>query len=136
MAECVCTNLKMAGRVVGRTYDAAFEPLGIGSAQYSILIAIRRRQAVQLMALARQLEMERTTLYRGLALLENAGLVRLEAAGAGVARQARLTANGRKLTAKAEKRWRQVHEAFVKGFGEPQLVQLNEALRQVREQFR
>jgi DNA-binding MarR family transcriptional regulator len=136
MTECVCTNLKMAGRVVGRAYDAAFEPLGIGSAQYSILVAIRRRQQVALMALAKELEMERTTLYRDLARLTRDGLVKVEAAGAGVAREARLTAKGRAVTAKAERRWRQVHERFVAGFGEAQLERLNEALRQVREQFR
>jgi DNA-binding MarR family transcriptional regulator len=126
----------MATRVVSRAYDAAFEPLGIGPEQYSILVRLLRQGPVALMKLANELEMERTTLYRGLALLEKQGLVRLADTGSGVARQAALTARGRKLTAKAEVRWRQVHEKFVKSFGKQQLEALNETLRQVREEFR
>jgi DNA-binding MarR family transcriptional regulator len=135
MTECVCTSLKMASRVVSRAYEAAFESLEIGPEQYSVLIRIEREGPIALMKLANELEMERTTLYRGLALLEKQGLVKIAAAG-GVAKQAELTAKGRKLTAKAEARWRLVHEKFVKSFGKPQLERLNETLRQVREEFR
>jgi DNA-binding MarR family transcriptional regulator len=126
----------MASRMVSRTYDAAFEPLGIGPEQYSILIRLRRQGPVALMKLANELEMERTTLYRGLSLLEKDGLIKLADTGSGVARQAALTAKGRKLTNKAEQRWRRVHERFAKSFGRQRLEALNETLRQVREEFR
>jgi DNA-binding MarR family transcriptional regulator len=135
-AQCICTGLKMASRVVSRAYDAAFEPLGIGPEQYSVLIRIKREGPVALMKLANELEMERTTLYRGLSLLEKQGIIKLADTGAGVARQAALTAKGRKLTAKAEARWRRVHEKFVASFGRQELAALNETLRQVREEFR
>ena len=126
----------MASRTVGRRYDEALKGSGVNVVQYSILINTRRYEPIAQMELADHLDMERTTLYRAIDLLEKRGLVVSEAMGEGVAKSVRLTAKGRKVTADAEARWREVHDGFVAVFGPEKLDSLNQMLASVREHFR
>jgi len=133
---CVCTQIKMASRTVGRRYDEALKGSSVNVVQYSILINTRRYEPIAQMELADHLDMERTTLYRAIDVLEKRGLVVSEATGEGVAKSVRLTAKGRKVTADAETRWREVHDGFVAVFGTEKLDSLNQMLATVREHFR
>lgn len=125
----------MASRRVGRTYDVALEATGVNIIQYSILINISRYEPIALMELAAHLEMERTTLYRAVDVLEKAGLVATRSSGDGVAREVSLTARGRKVTADAQARWKRLHEGFVAKFGAERLRELNDLLAEVRDHF-
>lgn len=126
----------MASRLVGRTYDTALEASGVNVVQYSILINIARYAPITQMDLAEHLEMERTTLYRALDVLEKSGLVISRPTGGGVARAVSLTARGRKVTTEAEVAWKKLHEGFVGRFGEQRLNELNALLAAVRDHFR
>ncbi len=133
--QCVCTNLKMAARAVGRAYDAALEPTGVNVVQYSILVNVSRYQPIEQMRLAEHLEMERTTLYRALALLEKSGLVECVPVDGGVSKAVRLTRRGRSVTARAQARWKELHDSFLDRFGPGGLEHLNGLLATVRAHF-
>jgi DNA-binding MarR family transcriptional regulator len=134
--QCVCTNLKMASRVVGRSYDLAVEPAGVNVIQYAILINVSRYQPISQMRLADHLEMERTTLYRALAVLEKRRLLVCEPTGDGVAKNVRLTPRGEQITAAAQERWAVLHDGVVQKFGAKKLAELNDLLAAVREHFK
>ena len=130
--QCACTNLKMAARSVGRLYDEALVPTGLNSSQYAILANIRRQGKVPKMELARLLMMDRTTLYRAVAVLEKRQLVASRRAGSGREETLSLTPEGATLAVEAEVRWEVAQERFVRAFGGdwPQLLGL---LRRAQE---
>jgi DNA-binding MarR family transcriptional regulator len=88
------------------------------------------------MDLAAHLEMERTTLYRALDVLEKSGLIISRPTRNGVAREVSLTARGKKVTAEAEAAWKELHDGFVGRFGAQRLHDLNALLTEVRNHFR
>ncbi|WP_413559443.1 MarR family winged helix-turn-helix transcriptional regulator [Bdellovibrio sp. HCB209] len=126
----------MASRVAVRAYDSTLEDVGINVIQYSILINTHRMEPVPLARLAERLEMERTTLYRALAILEKNCWVKIVSEGEGISKSVSLTSSGTILTKKAETKWKKLHEAFVKKFGQDGLEQFNEMLSEVREYFK
>jgi DNA-binding MarR family transcriptional regulator len=133
---CINANLKMASRVTSRAYDAVLEPFGINVGQFSILRNIYFYQPIAQMNLADRLEMERTTLYRALDILEKRKLIKSENLSDGIAKHLSLTAKGKKTIVSAEKEWKKLQDSYVSKFGKEKLKQLNEILAQVREHFK
>jgi DNA-binding MarR family transcriptional regulator len=133
--QCVCTNLKMAGRVVGRAYDAALDELGLNVTQYAILVNVSRYQPISLMKLADHLELERTTLYRAVALMEKKGWLKSSPLEEGVARVVELTARGAEITRRAKAQWERVQGRFLAAFGKGRWSELLATLEEVREYF-
>ena len=62
--NCLCHNVRMASRVVSRTYDEALRSTGLRATQIAVLAAVGARGALSIKSLADSLEMERTTLTR------------------------------------------------------------------------
>lgn len=56
-------------------YDAALAPVGINVAQFSMLRSIERHQPVSVTELARQHELDRSTMGRNIRVVERLGLV-------------------------------------------------------------
>lgn len=135
-SPCVCTNLKMASRMATRGYDQALEELGINITQYSILVNVLRYQPISQMRLAEHLNTERTTLYRALDILEKRKLLKTTATGEGLAKIIELTAQGKDLTLRAEKRWSAFQARFIKDFGSEKWSQLSGLLDELREHFK
>ena len=78
-------------------------------------------------------EMERTTLYRALAVLDKQGLLSLSAGARGPSKAVSLTEAGESLVEAARKTWSQLHEGYLHRFGEDGLEQLNSLLAEVRD---
>lgn len=134
--ECVCTNLRMASRVVGRAYDSALAPCGINSTQYAILANVERYQPISQMDLADHLNLERTSLYRAVAILEKTGLLSAtRAAEDAVAKVLSLTRAGEKLLAEARTAWEKLHGEFLESFGRERWEEMLGALGEIREHF-
>lgn len=134
--QCICTNIKMASRVVGRAYDSAIESSGVNVIQYSILVNISRHEPIEQMRLAEHLDMERTTLYRALDLLAKRKLIKTKVSDQGVAKLIELTPKGKEVVSEAQKKWKSLHNGFIDKFGADQLQLLNDLLRSAREHFR
>lgn len=131
---CVCTNLKIAARATGRRYDRALAQFDLNTMQFAILSIIARRGSMPSMALSKRLSLERTSLYRGLAVLERRGLVGTEP-GHGREQILFLTDSGKALLAEARQVWTDVQDAFIAAFGEDweELLAMVERVRSVAE---
>src|SRR5260221_11449743 len=75
---CACQKGRMAARAVTRAYDEALRPVGLGSTQFTVLVAARFAGGIPLNRLPTMLGLERTTLTRGLTGIEKEGLIGIE----------------------------------------------------------
>lgn len=125
---CACTTLRKAARAVARVYDEALAGKGMTTAQFAILRHVARGGEVPLSRLADGLVMDRTSLYRALAPLEGRGWVKV-AAGAGKAKLASLTPEGRAAMEGAEEDWAAVQARIVDGVGAANWAGLEAGLR-------
>lgn len=125
---CACTALRKAARAVGRVYDDALAEAGMTTAQFAILRHVAREQPVPLSRLADSLVMDRTSLYRALAPLEAKGWVGVSA-GAGKAKLAALTPEGRAAMEGAEADWAGVQDRIVGTIGAETWAGLETGLR-------
>lgn len=132
--QCAATNLKIAARATGRLYDRALTPFDLNTMQYAILANIDRAGSIATMALADRLSIERTALYRALAVLERRGLIRTEA-GRGREQILSLTEPGADLRARAKEAWAAAQSAFVASFGDdwPNFLILLDRARTIAE---
>lgn len=133
--QCVCTHLKMASRTVGRAYDAALEPVGLNSTQYAILVNVGRYQPVSQMRIADHLSLERTTLYRAVAILEKNGSLKCTGPNEGVAKNLELTPSGEALVKKARIQWEKVQSEFVRSFGKKKWSEFVMTLEELKTLF-
>ena len=133
---CACTNLKKAARVVGRAYDNALAPAGVNATQYAILVNIHRYQPIEQARLAEHLSLERTTLYRAVALMQKKGWLTAVGIGNGVALELSLTARGEKVLAKAMARWEEMQSRFIDYFGRSRWNEFVSTLDEIQEHFR
>lgn len=113
---CAGTNLKIAARATGRLYDRALVPFDLNTMQYAILSNIARAGSIPSMALSARLSVERSALYRALAVLERRGLIHTEP-GRGREQILSLTDKGEALRTRAKEAWSITQSAFVAAFG-------------------
>jgi len=127
-SSCVCTALRKAVRAVSRSYDEAMIGTGMTIAQFSVLRHIARGGAIPLSRLAEALVMDRTSLYRALAPLEQKGLVTTRSGPKGRARIAALTESGRGAMETATIPWRAAQKRLIGAMGEEAWATLEAAL--------
>ena len=126
---CAGYNLRRTARAVTQVFDAAFAPSGLRSTQAAVLQMIAAKESSSLAELAREMEMDPSTLSRKLRPLVRDGLVDTETAGRGKAKPARLTSHGRAKLAEIMVRWQQAQAEFVRRFGSRRWEQLRNELR-------
>jgi DNA-binding MarR family transcriptional regulator len=131
---CAGTNLKIAARATGRLYDRALAPFDLNTMQYAILANVARAGRIPTMALSDRLSIERTALYRALAVLERRGLIRTEA-GRGREQILSLTESGEALRIRAKAAWAVTQDAIVGAFGEdwPTFLRMLDRARAISE---
>ena len=107
---CLCLAAQRAARSLARRFDDAFRPLGLTNGQFSLLMALNRPKPPSIAPLADFLVMDRTTLTAALKPLERRGLIRIAVdPNDRRGRLLSLTAQGRRLLAKAVPIWREHH---------------------------
>jgi DNA-binding MarR family transcriptional regulator len=116
--SCASFNFRKAARAVTRLYDQAFEPFGIRSTQFSILIGIAKTQPTSISALAGLLIIDRTTLTRSLRLLKKQGLLSVSDRSTKRQRFLSLTPKGERTLAASLPAWRKTQDRFVQTLGE------------------
>ena len=105
-SECVLLHTVMAARVLTRRYDDRLRPFGVTLAQFFVLATVSNNPGETVSALADRIAMDRTTLSRNLALLEQKGLVARNQAARGNARTCELTPRGADLLSDLVPHWR------------------------------
>lgn len=125
LASCTCGSLRRLTRRVTALYDQTLAPTGLRVTQYSLLSHLRAPQAPTLSALARAMDMDRTTLSRNLVPLVDAGWVELVAAGSGRTRLARLTPAGVRKCKEAHACWREAQDTLTQAIGPAEVAKLH-----------
>jgi DNA-binding MarR family transcriptional regulator len=106
---CLSMNLRKAERIVTRHYDAHLAAAGVTAVQLPMLAAITVLRDPSFRSLAEELELDRSTLSRNLALLAERGLVRIDSASGPRAGAIGLTRKGRDTLGRAHNRWLEAH---------------------------
>ena len=128
---CASFNFRRAARAVTRFYDQAFEPFGIRSTQFTILVGVAKTQPVSMSALADLLVIDRTTLTRSLRLLKKEGLLAISARSTKRQRFLTLTPKGVQVLGHSLPAWRAAQEQFVQALGPEYWVQFRGELERL-----
>lgn len=133
---CACSALRQVTRAVSRHYEACLAPTGTTTTQYSILRYLQREGTTPLRHLADALELERTSLYRAIAPLEEGGLiaVRVDPCDARVKR-ASLTRKGAARIEKVRPYWERAQETFLAAVGDLEWTRVSTRLDGLRERM-
>ena len=132
---CTCFRVRRLARLMTQRYDRELAAVGINLNQYSILRrASRAPQTVG--ALAREIGMDRTTLSRDLKPLVAAGWMELRISEDDARqRLVHVTANGKRLLARAQPLWRRAQDHIDTSLGRTRVdalhVQLDRAMAQL-----
>jgi DNA-binding MarR family transcriptional regulator len=127
--DCNCFAIRQAARYVSQLYERHLNGVGLTSAQFTIMAAIARKPGVQMLALADEMVMDRTTLVRALKPLQRDGLVET-AQDSATSRAVGLynTATGKETLAQAGVAWRAAQAEFEQKFGAKRAKALRESL--------
>ena len=116
--SCACFNLRKAARAITRLYDKYLRATGLGSAQFTLLMAARGVGPVPISRLAKGAVLDRTTLTRNLKVLEKKGLIRTQIGLDRRAREVTLTDLGHEALIKAVPLWGKAQARVKEGLGE------------------
>lgn len=130
---CLCLHTQQAARAMARRFDQVLKPAGLNNGQFSLLMAISRREAANLGPLAEFLGMDRTTLTAKLKPLQRRGLLRI-AIDEDDRRNRRIaiTEAGRNTLARALPLWTAAHAEIERLF-DGGADRLRQDLRRLRE---
>ena len=116
-ANCLCLASRRAARTITRTFDRKLRPFGIRATQFSALVMLELRGPLAIGELAHSLGVERTTLTRNLALIEDKGWIRVREGEDARSRMASLTPKGRAALTAAVSAWREAQSATLAAIG-------------------
>jgi DNA-binding MarR family transcriptional regulator len=131
--ECSCVAIRRTSRALTQFYDQMLEPSGIKVTQLSLLRAVRRLDSPNISALADELELDRTTLGRNLAVIERNGLVAVAPGDDLRERTVSLTAAGEAALAAAAPLWDAAQARIAERLGAERLAQFNELLAELED---
>jgi DNA-binding MarR family transcriptional regulator len=123
--DCLCLASRRASRAITRRFDRLLRPHGIRATQFSILVMLVERGPTTIGELAEALGIERTTLTRNLAVVEEQGWVKIAIGDTdGRSRVVKATAKGRKAVINALPAWRRAQAAASAAVGSSGLAAL------------
>ncbi len=114
---CACTTVKKVSRALGRRYDAALAGSNLSVTQFAVLRRIQRLAGEPLSHVARELEMDRTTLYRAVSPMARDGWLTLTEGMNARSRSAALTPKGERLLSRASQRCDGLNARVISAFG-------------------
>lgn len=133
---CLSANLRRTERLVTRVYDQYLQAVGISAVQLPILANVAIMEAPTLRTLTEQLELERSTLSRNLALLRRSGLVELGSSSGPKPGLITLTAKGRAALRRGHEQWLKAHQALRDHVGDDAVSGGLQFLKQLRSAAR
>lgn len=125
-----CTNLKLRqlGRMVNRHYDQYLSATGLKSTQYALLSCVVKLGPIRPSDLARNLQMDVSTLTRNLQPMVVQGWLTVGAGEDARSRLVEATADGVALRAQAQRAWKTAQTALNERLGLEQVTALHELL--------
>ena len=103
--ECIAMRVRRLNRVVTKIYDDALRPLGLRTAQQTILAAISLMQTATPSDLEHRLSLEKSTVSRNVERMQRRGWVEFVPSNDGRSHSLKLTAKGAKLLRESTVLW-------------------------------
>ncbi len=128
---CVFSRTRMLDRVLSRLFDDSLAPLGIRANQLTVLALLGATEGLRAADVAQYLEMDKSTVSRGVALLRAHGWVEESAGPTKTSRSLAVTVEGRALLRETLPLWRSAGEGARETLGEESV----EALRGAADSF-
>jgi len=115
--ECIAVRVRRLNRLVTNIYDDSLRPLGLRTAQQTILVAISLMTNPTPTDLERRLSLEKSTVSRNVDRMQRRGWVEFVPGEDGRSHSLKLTAKGAKLLRESTTLWQvaQKKVAFVLG---------------------
>ena len=110
LRSCVCSRTRMLDRLLTRLYDDALDPIGLRVNQLTMLSLIASMEGVKAVDVGRFLEMDKSTVSRGLARLREKGWVKQMGGGSSGSKTLALTDEGESMVSRAMPHWRRAGE--------------------------
>jgi DNA-binding MarR family transcriptional regulator len=133
---CISANLRKTERIVTRHYDAYLAESGISAAQLPILAIIAAADEPTFRLLAAQLDLDRSTLSRNLALLEGRRLVKIAPSSGPKPGRLSLTARGTAALRDAYRCWTKAQRALEQVLPDASLTEMVGKLKVLRRAAR
>jgi len=115
--DCLCLASRRAARGMTRSFDRQLRPHGIRVTQFSILVVLILRGPSKIGELAEFLGLERTTLTRNLAVIEDKGWVVIRPGDDARSRVVAATKKGHAAVVAARGAWRKAQQAAAAAIG-------------------
>lgn len=130
---CVCFQLRRTSRAITQLYDAALQPSGIRSTQFTLLVAIAKKEPISISALGDLVVIDATTLSRSLRKVEQMGLIKIVSGADRRARMVRLSAKGQEALRVSVPYWRKVQEEVVSRLAGPDWAEIQIQLEKIKQ---
>lgn len=120
--QCLVMRVRRLARCLTRMYDKELRPLGIGSAQLNLLVALGAAGALRASDIGAHLDIEKSTLSRTLARLAAQGFVESDED-----QRLRLTAAGERILGDSRPAWQRAQARAARALGD----RLTQALSEI-----
>lgn len=121
--QCLSANLRKTERLITRHYDSYLAASGVTAVQLPMLAMIRTAPEPTFRLLTEQLELDRSTLSRNLALLQRLGFIVIGPSAGPKPGTIKLTAKGRKVLGAAYEQWTRAHRDLIKMLDSDELTE-------------
>lgn len=116
--HCLCQASRTAARRITAVYDRRLRPHGLRVTQFTILTNLMLRGEIPITVLAKAMGVDRTTLTRNVALLQDNGWVRTEGDSSdNRIRSLSITPKGKALVFRALPDWKKAQASVSAAFG-------------------
>lgn len=125
-----CTNLKLRqlGRIVTRHYDQHLTAVGLRNTQYALLSYAMKLGPIRPSDLARQMQIDASTLTRNLQLMVKEGWLMIGEGEDARSRIIKITPEGLKMRAKGQRAWKEAQHTLNDLLGLQQVSALHDLL--------
>jgi DNA-binding MarR family transcriptional regulator len=130
---CACQNLRRLTRVITRIYDQELRKAGLETTQFGLLTALAATQEANQKRLSEGFAMDSTTLTRTLALLLKQGWVRVRQGKDRRERLFRLTQEGKRQMAEAQRYWERAEQRLRRELGDEGWKSMKQTVSRITE---
>jgi DNA-binding MarR family transcriptional regulator len=117
-SSCLSYNLRKASRVVSKLYAKEMRLAPVRGPQFSLMMAIARRECPAISALAKEIGADRTTMTRNLNHLQKKGFVQVIQGKDMRTKAVQISPRGRKALDQSISYWQKAQAGVLKALGE------------------
>jgi DNA-binding MarR family transcriptional regulator len=126
--ECIAMRVRRLNRLVTKIYDDSLRPLGLRTAQQTILVAISLMKTPTPTDMEQRLSLDKSTVSRNLERMQRQGWVEFVPAEDGRSHYLKLTAKGAKLLHESTALWQVAQKKVALLLGKERVTSLSRIL--------